>query len=171
MKIPALLRRVQAVVKATVNPDLFDKDFGWIGQKEFDKGAALGPSPSRGLLHFRYKAAFRAWELLSPFAPPECQDKKRRWKNFGFCPPTPLGDYSLTFTVQLVLAIIDMPTPLVEGFKWWKSHGEPYRDANPYRFSAACELWDYGYIIGHCNHHHKGKIEAWCAGFEKAASI
>lgn len=159
MKTPALLLRIQNCIKSVINPDCFDEFGNWKGFDVFFSVAYDRKSSKTA----RKKAAISASKLLLPLSVSGC---RKGWTNFDWCPPSPLGDYHVCFTVPLVLNLIDMSPALVEGFKWWENHREPYRDANPYNCSSSSEQWDFGYIIGHGWHYKSDSIKDWCKAIE-----
>ena len=166
------LDTIQAAILANVRPELLDSHKSWVhlpllrlwsarvGCVDYSRaewGYLLSPAA------FERKLLKHAQELLSPLSESSgCRaiTRSNRWLNPGYCPPTPLGNYLWTITCWHVQSVIWMTREFVEGYDWWLSPDNRWRDANPY-FGDRGQEWDTGYLLGLSEHHHPGRIQKW----------
>lgn len=96
--------------------------------------------------------AFRlSAEFLSQFATSAaCRKRKGRdWRNPGYCPETPWGNYIWHFTLGMVQDLLWLRPAFIEGYLY---RGEKDRDGNPHKAPLRAWLsrkasWDHGWIF------------------------
>lgn len=157
-KLPQDILKVREIILKTIPQNLFDKNGVWIHYREL-----------RHLQHPAKKCVERqvllyAQDLLAPLSHNEqCRQKRVKWRNRGYCPDAPYGNYYWAFHCDMVQEIIWMRPEFIAGFIYG-SGKDPHknRDVSPYRdYGSRDQSWDKGYILGLCWCYHPEKIKEW----------
>lgn len=157
---------IRAVLIALIPPEQLDTYGTWIHWCELMQTYGHCSASRIQLdLHrprrYERQIAQKASDLLKHINP-GCKG----FRNAGYCPETPYGQYHWHFAVQMIQNVLWNTAEFQRGFRFGRKPSERYRDANPFKFCPArSQSWDCGYILGLAK---PNELRNWARGFRKA---